>query len=90
MLVSSTEGAVTILITAARVNVVIQNVKAKGVSKLIGLNSNYRDTTNISGSCGSNVNKVCQEYKGVQKGNGDSEKVNTTANCKGQQRFPAC
>ncbi|KAG4254704.1 hypothetical protein BFJ72_g14751 [Fusarium proliferatum] len=71
-------------------NVVIQNVKAKGVSELVGINSNYGDTANISGSCGSNVNKVCQEYKGVQKGNGDSEKVNTTANCKGQQSFPAC
>ncbi|RYC78453.1 hypothetical protein BFJ63_vAg18283 [Fusarium oxysporum f. sp. narcissi] len=71
-------------------NVVIQNVKAKGVSELVGINSNYGDTANISGSCGSNVKKVCQEYKGVQKGNGDSEKVSTTANCKGQQSFSAC
>ncbi|KAG4254693.1 hypothetical protein BFJ72_g14853 [Fusarium proliferatum] len=71
-------------------NVVIQNVKAKSVSELVGINSNYGDTANISGSCGSNVKKVCQEYKGVQKGNGDSEKVSTIANCKGQQSFSAC
>ncbi|KAL4947240.1 pectate lyase-domain-containing protein [Aspergillus filifer] len=49
-------------------NVVIQNVKKKGVSELVGINSNYGDTPNISGSCGSNVKKVCQEYMGVGKG----------------------
>ncbi|KAL6235042.1 hypothetical protein BDW75DRAFT_251158 [Aspergillus navahoensis] len=71
-------------------NVVVQNVKAKGVSELVGINSNYGDTANISGSCGSNVKKVCQEYKGVEKGNGESQKVSTTANCKGQQSFSSC
>ncbi|KAF2125343.1 polysaccharide lyase family 3 protein [Dothidotthia symphoricarpi CBS 119687] len=71
-------------------NVVIQNVKAKGVSNLVGINSNYGDTANISGSCGSSVSKVCQEFKGVEKGNGDSTKVSTTANCKGQTTLSAC
>ncbi|KAL5342716.1 pectate lyase [Aspergillus crustosus] len=71
-------------------NVNVQNVKAKGVSELIGINSNYGDTANVSGSCGSSVKKVCQEYKGVNKGSGKSEKVSTTANCKGQQSFSAC
>ncbi|KAL3478346.1 pectate lyase [Aspergillus californicus] len=71
-------------------NVIVQNVKAKGVSELVGINSNYGDTANISGSCGSSVKKVCQEYKGVEKGNGDSSKVSTTANCKGQTTFSAC
>ncbi|PKX89946.1 pectate lyase [Aspergillus novofumigatus IBT 16806] len=71
-------------------NVVVQNVKARGVSELVGINSNYGDTANVSGSCGSSVKKVCQEYKGVEKGNGESQKVSTTANCKGQQSFSSC
>ncbi|KAL4862373.1 hypothetical protein BDV12DRAFT_207299 [Aspergillus spectabilis] len=71
-------------------NVIVQNVKAKGVSELVGINSNYGDTANISGSCGSSVKKVCQEYKGVEKGSGSSAKVSTTANCKGQQSFSSC
>ncbi|KAK2468922.1 hypothetical protein H9L39_19514 [Fusarium oxysporum f. sp. albedinis] len=71
-------------------NVVIQNVRAKGVSELVGINSNYGDTADVSESCGSNVKKVCQEYKGVEKGSGDSKEVKTTANCKGQQSFSAC
>ncbi|KAF6814842.1 pectate lyase [Colletotrichum sojae] len=71
-------------------NVVVKNVKAKGVKELVGINSNYGDTANISGSCGSSTPKVCQEYKGVTKGNGSSSKVSTTANCKGQSSLPAC
>ncbi|KAK4098163.1 polysaccharide lyase family 3 protein [Parathielavia hyrcaniae] len=71
-------------------NVVIQNVRAKGVSELVGINSNFGDTANVSGSCGSSVKKVCQEYKGVQKGQGSSSKVSTTANCKGQTTLPSC
>ncbi|KAL1595002.1 hypothetical protein SLS59_008553 [Nothophoma quercina] len=71
-------------------NVVISGVKAKGVSELVGINSNYGDTANIQSSCGSGVKKVCQEYKGVNKGSGESSKVSTTANCKGQTSFSAC
>ncbi|TDZ53684.1 putative pectate lyase E [Colletotrichum trifolii] len=71
-------------------NVVIKNVKAKGVKELVGINSNYGDTADISGSCGSSTPKVCQEYKGVNKGEGSSSKVTTTANCKGQTSLPAC
>jgi hypothetical protein len=70
-------------------NVNIQNVKARGVSELIGINSNFGDTANVSGSCGSSVKKVCQEYKGVQKGS-ESSKVSTTANCRGQVSFSGC
>lgn len=69
---------------------VISGVKAKGVSELVGINSNYGDTANIQSSCGSGVKKVCQEYKGVNKGSGESSKVSTTANCKGQTSFSAC
>ncbi|KAK7429838.1 hypothetical protein QQZ08_003683 [Neonectria magnoliae] len=71
-------------------NVIIQNVKAKGVKNLVGINSNYKDVATISGSCGSGVKKVCQEFKGVQKGSGKSTEVSTTANCKGQSSLPAC
>jgi hypothetical protein len=75
-------------------NVVISNIKVNGVtSDLVGINSNYGDTATISNSCGVSK-KVCQEYKGVTKGNGESAKVSTTANCKGAQallsKLPAC
>ena len=75
-------------------NVVISNIKVNGVTAdVVGINSNYGDTATISGSCGVSK-KVCQEFKGVTKGNGDSSKVSTTANCKGAQgllaKLPAC
>ena len=75
-------------------NVVVKNVKAYGLtSDLVGINSNYGDTATITNSCGS-TKKVCQEYKGVKKGEGKSEKVSTTANCKGAQgllsKLPSC
>ncbi|KAK1999902.1 pectate lyase [Colletotrichum falcatum] len=71
-------------------NVVVKNVKAKNVKELVGINSNYGDVATISGTCGSSVPKVCQEYKGVNKGSGSSTKVSTTANCKGQASLSAC
>lgn len=75
-------------------NVVVQNVKVNGVtSDLVGINSNYGDVATISGSCGVSK-KVCQEYKGVSKGSGESAKVTTTANCRGAQgnlaKLPSC
>ncbi|KAL1632258.1 hypothetical protein SLS56_003838 [Neofusicoccum ribis] len=75
-------------------NVVVDGVRVNGMtSDLVGINSNYGDTATITNSCGSSK-KVCQEYKGVTKGNGDSEKVSTTANCQGAQgklsSLPAC
>jgi pectate lyase len=75
-------------------NVVVKNVKAYGLtSDLVGINSNYGDTATITNSCGS-TKKVCQEYKGVKKGEGKSEKVSSTANCKGAQgtlsKLPSC
>uniref|UniRef100_L2G952 Pectate lyase n=1 Tax=Colletotrichum fructicola (strain Nara gc5) TaxID=1213859 RepID=L2G952_COLFN len=66
------------------------NVKAKSVKELVGINSNYGDVATISNTCGSSVSKVCQEYKGVNKGSGESSKVSTTANCKGQTSLSAC
>ncbi|OLN94004.1 putative pectate lyase E 1 [Colletotrichum chlorophyti] len=70
-------------------NVVISNVKANGVKLLAGINSNFGDTSNVSGTCGAGVTKVCQEFKGVNKGS-ESPKVSTTANCKGQASIAAC
>ncbi|KAM0277003.1 hypothetical protein ACHAQH_006186 [Verticillium albo-atrum] len=75
-------------------NVIVKNVKAYGItSDLVGINSNYGDVATITNSCGS-TKKVCQEYKGVTKGNGSSSKVSTTANCQGAQgklsKLPSC
>ncbi|KAJ4336886.1 hypothetical protein N0V87_005102 [Didymella glomerata] len=74
--------------------VVVENVRAYGLtSDLIGINSNFGDEATISGSCGQTKN-VCQEYKGVNKGNGSSSKVDTKTACKGAQGqldvLPAC
>lgn len=75
--------------------VIVENVRAFGLtSDLVGINSNFGDMATISGSCGS-TNKVCQEYNGVNKGNGTkSTKVDTTDSCQGAQglleSLPAC
>lgn len=74
--------------------VVIDNVKAYGVtSDLAGINSNFGDTATITNSCG-NTKKTCQEYKGVQKGQGESPKQSTTGACLGAQgklaKLPTC
>ncbi|KAM0334293.1 hypothetical protein ACHAQA_001315 [Verticillium albo-atrum] len=75
-------------------NVVVKNVKAFGQkAELVGINSNYGDVATITNSCGTSK-KVCQEYRGVVKGAGNSPKVTTTANCQGAQgkleKLPAC
>lgn len=74
--------------------VIVENIRAYGMtSDLIGINSNFGDEATISGSCGETKN-VCQEYKGVNKGNGSSSKVDTKTACKGAQglleTLPAC
>lgn len=74
--------------------VIVENVRAYGLtSDLIGINSNFGDEATISGSCGQ-TKTVCQEYKGVNKGNGSSSKVTTKDSCKGDQglleTLPAC
>jgi hypothetical protein len=75
-------------------HVIVENVRAYGMtSDLIGINSNFGDTATISGSCGS-TKSVCREYKGVNKGDGKSEKLATTDKCMGVQgqlkTLPAC
>ncbi|TEA19179.1 putative pectate lyase E [Colletotrichum sidae] len=70
-------------------NVVIDNLQANDVSLLTGINSNFGDVSTVSNSCGMAVMKVCQEFKGVQRGQ-ESPKVTTTANCKGQASLAAC
>jgi hypothetical protein len=70
--------------------VVVKNVKAKNVSTLIGINSNYGDTSSVTGSCGS-VKHVCQEFEGVEKSEGrESPKLDSTASCKGQSSLSSC
>ncbi|EOA91536.1 polysaccharide lyase family 3 protein [Exserohilum turcica Et28A] len=65
--------------------VIVENVRAFGLtSDLIGINSNFGDTATISGSCGS-TKMVCGEYKGVDKGNGKSERISTQDQCNGEQ-----
>ncbi|GKT72609.1 LOW QUALITY PROTEIN: pectate lyase [Colletotrichum tofieldiae] len=70
-------------------NIVVENLKAKNINLIAGINSNFGDTATVAGSCGAGVTKVCQEFKGVNKGQ-ESPKVTTTANCKGQLSLGAC
>ncbi|CAG7925004.1 unnamed protein product [Penicillium olsonii] len=71
--------------------VVVKNVKAKNVSTLIGINSNYGDTSSVSNTCGSSVKHVCQEFEGVEKSAGkESPKLTSTASCKGQSSLSSC
>ncbi|KAF2214503.1 polysaccharide lyase family 3 protein [Cercospora zeae-maydis SCOH1-5] len=74
--------------------VIIENVKVNGVSSdLAGINANYGDTATISGSCGKSK-KPCQQYVGVVKGNGESQKESGTGSCLGAQgklsSLPSC
>jgi hypothetical protein len=72
-------------------NVVIKNVKANGVETLVGINSNYGDTSSVSNTCGSSVKHVCQEFQGVDKSEGkESSKLTSTASCKGQSSLSSC
>ncbi|KAJ5478130.1 hypothetical protein N7530_003639 [Penicillium desertorum] len=72
-------------------HVVVKNVKASGVSTLVGINSNYGDTSSVSGTCGSDVSHVCQEYEGVDKSEDrESPKLESTASCKGQTSLSSC
>lgn len=74
-------------------HVIVENVKAYGMtSDLVGINSNFGDTAKISNSCGT-TKKVCSEYKGVNKGNGESQKLDTNASCADQgklAKLPTC
>lgn len=74
--------------------VIVENVRAFGMtSDLIGINFNFGDEATISGSCGE-TKTVCQEYKGINKGDGKGGKVDTKGACKGAQalleKLPAC
>ena len=74
--------------------VIVENIRAYGMtSDLIGINSNFGDEATISGSCGQ-TKSVCQEYKGINKGDGKGGKVDTKGACKGAQgqleTLPAC
>ncbi|KAF2444967.1 polysaccharide lyase family 3 protein, partial [Karstenula rhodostoma CBS 690.94] len=74
--------------------VIVENVRAYGVtSDLIGINSNFGDSASITGSCGT-TKAVCREYKGVNKGDGKSEKLDTKDSCGGDQgkleKLPEC
>ncbi|KAH6689068.1 pectate lyase [Plectosphaerella plurivora] len=75
-------------------NVIIQNVKTRGVKQLVGINSNYGDTATISNACGAGT-KACQEFEGIEKdGKKESPEVDTTASCtrgpQGLGNLPAC
>ncbi|KAG4417507.1 hypothetical protein IFR04_009390 [Cadophora malorum] len=68
-------------------SVTITNLKANGVTAdIAGINSNYGDVLTISGSCGTGVKNVCQEFKGILKSaGGESPKLTTKKNCRGAQ-----
>ncbi|KAH9212051.1 putative pectate lyase E [Leptodontidium sp. 2 PMI_412] len=68
-------------------SITITNLKANGVTAdIAGINSNFGDVLTISGSCGTGVKNVCQEFKGILKSaGGESPKLSTKKNCQGAQ-----
>ncbi|KAJ4983072.1 pectate lyase [Stagonosporopsis vannaccii] len=75
-------------------HVTIENVRASGMtSDLVGINNNFGDTATISGSCGSNNRDICENYLGIEAGNGDGDDLNNNNGCSGQgtlTALPAC
>ncbi|KAK3299465.1 pectate lyase-domain-containing protein [Chaetomium fimeti] len=55
-------------------NVVIDGMVAKDGGPLCGINTNFGDTCRISNSCQTD-GKSCDRYEGVEKGEGDTEKI---------------
>ncbi|KAF2629073.1 polysaccharide lyase family 3 protein [Macroventuria anomochaeta] len=67
-------------------HVVIERLRATNVkTNLAGINSNFGDSATISGSCGTVSGEICQQFKGVNKGQGDSDKVAGKERCLGAQ-----
>nr|AKC92820.1 pecate lyase PL1332 [Alternaria brassicicola]AKC92821.1 pecate lyase PL1332 [Alternaria brassicicola] len=74
--------------------VVVQNVRASGMtSDLVAINNNYGDTATITDTCGSNNRDICENYLGVERGQGDGPAQNNNEGCSGQgtvDSIPAC
>ncbi|KAK1657267.1 pectate lyase A [Colletotrichum godetiae] len=71
------------------INLAVTNLKANNVKLLTGINSNFGDIATVCGSCGASITEVCQEYKGVEKGQ-ESPKAATTTHYKGQTILDVC
>lgn len=58
---------------SAERHVVIKNVVAESGKVLAGINSNFGDTAEISGTCATGVKKICTEFEGTTPGNEPEE-----------------
>jgi hypothetical protein len=77
--------------------VVISGLRANTVTAdVLGINSNYGDTATVSGSCGTGIKNVCQQWTGVDKllTSAASTKLTSKDSCLGAQgkltTLPAC
>lgn len=67
-------------------HVTIERLRATNVkTNLAGINSNYKDTATISGTCGTVAGEICQQFNGVNKGQGDSKEIAGKQSCLGAQ-----
>ncbi|KAF2124620.1 polysaccharide lyase family 3 protein [Dothidotthia symphoricarpi CBS 119687] len=68
-------------------HVTIENLRANNVrTNLAGINKNYGDTATISGSCGTVSGEICQQFNGINKGEGSgSPEIAGKENCLGAQ-----
>lgn len=67
-------------------HVTIERLRATNVkTNLAGINSNFGDSATISGSCGTVSGEICQQFKGVNKGQGKSEEISGKDKCLGAQ-----
>ncbi|KAF1975005.1 pectate lyase [Bimuria novae-zelandiae CBS 107.79] len=58
---------------SAERHVVIKNVKADSGKLLAGINSNFGDTAEITGTCSTGVKEICAEFEGTTPGNEPTE-----------------
>ncbi|KAJ4313491.1 hypothetical protein N0V94_006929 [Neodidymelliopsis sp. IMI 364377] len=68
-------------------HVTIEGLRATNVkTNLAGINRNYGDTATISGSCGTVAGEICQQFKGINKGEAaKSDEIAGKENCLGAQ-----
>ncbi|KAJ5037575.1 uncharacterized protein L3040_007747 [Drepanopeziza brunnea f. sp. 'multigermtubi'] len=77
-------------------SVIFIGLRAHNVTDaLAGINVNYGDTATIFDSCGSDINNICQEWKGVNKSEGiPSARLDSKGSCLGEQgkldELPTC
>ena len=72
-------------------NVVVKNVKASDGKVITGINSNFGDTSTITGTCATSVKAICEEFEGNSSGKEPKKISSGPSNaCKFTNPLPKC